>query len=418
MKKLHKMGIKIFILSVFGLLITLNVSSQLKVQTGLEVLISQNFKILHGKKVGLITNQTGVDSKLKSTVDIFYEAQEVNLVAMYGPEHGVRGDYSAGEYVNFYKDETTGLPVYSLYGKTRKPTAEMLKAIDVLVYDIQDNGCRSYTYISTMGYAMEAAAENNIDFVVLDRPNPLGGIKIEGPLVEEGYFSMVSAFPIPYVYGLTCGELANLINDEKYLKTDSKCRLEIVQMKGWKRKMKFEDTGLEWVLSSPHLPHAGIAKYYVATGIMGELQVFTEGVGYTLPFQLFGAEWIDPQKLANEMNALELDGVLFRPITFKPYYGRLAKKEVKGVQIHILDADKFNLMGLQFMLMDAHHKLYPEKDILSLSEKRHNMFDKVTGSSKIREAFFKNYSYSDIEPILYKDVESFRKLSEKYYLYK
>lgn len=391
--------------------------AQKKVQTGLEVLISHNFNHLHGKKVGLITNQTGVDSKLKSTADIFFESPEVNLVAMYGPEHGVRGDYSAGEYVEFYTDEVTGLPVYSLYGKTRKPSSEMLKDIDILVYDIQDNGCRSYTYISTMGYAMEAAAENDIEFMVLDRPNPLGGKKIEGPLVEEGFFSMVSAFPIPYVYGLTCGELANLLNEERYLKTKNKCKLNVVPMKGWEREMKFDDTGLEWVLSSPHVPHASTAQYYVATGVMGELQVFTEGVGYTLPFQIYGAEWIDPIKLADAMDALELEGVLFRPMTFKPYYGRLAKKEIKGVQIHILDANKFNLMGLQFMFMDVHHRLYPEKDIYSLSESRHNMFDKVTGSSKIREAFFKNYKYSDIKEILYKDVDGFRKLSEKYYLY-
>jgi uncharacterized protein YbbC (DUF1343 family) len=409
---------KVFIFLISCMLIYSPVFSQARVKTGLEVLISRDFDILKGKKVGLITNQTGVDSKFRSTVDIFNETPEVTLVALYGPEHGVRGNYSAGEYVGFYKDEKTGVPVYSLYGKTRKPTAEMLRDVDVLVYDIQDIGCRSYTYISTMGYAMEAAAENNIEFVVLDRPNPLGGIKIEGPLVEEGYFSMVSAFPVPYVYGLTCGELANLINNENYLKADKKCNLKVVPMKGWKRKMKFRDTGLEWVPSSPHVPHASTAQYYVATGIMGELQVFSEGVGYTLPFQFYGAEWIEPQKLADEMNDLNLKGVLFRPVTFKPYYGRLAKKEVHGVQVYILDADKFNLMGLQFMFMDVHHKLYPDVDVYSLSEKRHNMFDKVIGSSKIREAFFENYKYSDIEAILNKDVDPFRKLSEKYYLYK
>jgi uncharacterized protein YbbC (DUF1343 family) len=409
---------KVSVFLVSCMLIYSHLFSQVKVKTGLEVLISRDFDILQGKRVGLITNQTGVDSKFNSTVDIFDEAPKVNLVALYGPEHGVRGNYSAGEYVGSYKDEKSGVPVYSLYGKTRKPTAEMLKNVDILVYDIQDIGCRSYTFISTMGYAMEAAAENNIEFVVLDRPNPLGGIKIEGPLVEEGYFSMVSAFPIPYVYGLTCGELANLINSENYLKTNKKCNLEVVPMKGWKRKMKFEDTGLEWVPSSPHVPHASTAQYYVATGIMGELQVFSEGVGYTLPFQFYGAEWIEPQKLADEMNALKLKGVLFRPVTFKPYYGRLAKKEVHGVQVYILDADEFNLMGLQFIFMDVHHKLYSDIDVYSLSEKRHNMFDKVTGSTKIREAFFKNYRYSDIETILNKDVGRFRKLSEKYYLYK
>ena len=408
----------LFFLLFPGILFVTDIKSQPKVKTGLEVLISDDYKVLHGKRVGLITNQTGVDSKLRSAIDILYEAPQVNLVALFGPEHGVRGDYSAGEHVGFYTDKKTGLPVYSLYGKTRKPTSEMLEDIDVLVYDIQDIGCRSYTFISTMGYAMEAAAENNIDFVVLDRPNPLGGCKIEGPVVEKGYFSMVSAFPIPYVYGLTCGELANLLNKEKLLAGNKSCKLTVVPMKGWKRKMKFEDTGLEWVLSSPHIPHAYSAPYYVATGVMGELGVFTEGVGYTLPFQIYAAEWIDPHKLADAMNNLGLKGVIFRPVVFKPYYGKWAKKEMKGVRIHIIDADKFNLMGLQFMFMDVHHTMYPDIDVYALSNTRHNMLDKVTGSLKIRKTFFKNYKYSDIEPILNKDIESFRKLSKKYYLYK
>ena len=182
--------------------------------------------------------------------------------------------------------------------------------------------------------------------------------------------------------------------------------------------MKFEDTGLEWVLSSPHIPHAYSAPYYVATGVMGELGVFTEGVGYTLPFQIYAAEWIDPFKLAETMTDLGLKGVIFRPVVFKPYYGKWAKKEMKGVQIHIIDADKFNLMGLQFMFMDVFHTMYPDIDVYGLSTTRHNMFDKVTGSSKIRETFFKNYKYSDIEPIMNKDVGSFRMLSKKYYLYK
>ena len=408
----------LFLLFFTGILFVTDIKSQSKVITGLEVLVSNGFDILQGKNVGLITNATGVDSKLRSTIDILHEAPEVNLVAMYGPEHGVRGDYSAGEHVGFYADKKTGLPVYSLYGKTRKPTPEMLKDIDVLVYDIQDIGCRSYTFISTMGYAMEAAAENNIHFVVLDRPNPLGGNKIEGAIVEDGYFSMVSAFPIPYVYGLTCGELANLLNKEKLLAGKKSCKLTVVPMKGWERRMKFEDTGLEWILSSPHIPHSYSAPYYVASGVMGELGVFTEGVGYTLPFQIYAAEWIDPFKLADAMTALGLKGVIFRPVVFKPYYGKWAKKEMKGVQIHIIDADKFNLMGLQFMFMDVFHTMYPDIDVYVLSKTRHNMFDKVTGSSKIRETFFKNYKYSDIEPIMNKDVESFRKLSKKYYLYK
>ncbi|HBZ36043.1 MAG TPA: DUF1343 domain-containing protein, partial [Rikenellaceae bacterium] len=189
-----------------------------KVMTGLEVLKASNFKILEGKRVGLITNPTGFDNNIKSTVDILFEAPNVKLVALFGPEHGVRGNAHAGDRVEASTDSKTGLPVFSLYGDTRKATPEMLKGIDVLVYDIQDIGCRSFTYISTMGLAMEAAAENNIEFVVLDRPNPLGGLKVEGNVVEDGFISFVSQFKIPYVYGLTCGELATLLNEEDMIK--------------------------------------------------------------------------------------------------------------------------------------------------------------------------------------------------------
>ena len=202
-----------------------------RVKTGVEMLREGGFECLRGKRVGLVTNPTGVDRNLKSTVDILFEAEDVNLVALYGPEHGVRGDVLAGEKVSDQVDAKTGLPVHSLYGKTRKPTAEMLKGIDVLVYDIQDIGCRSYTFISTMGKVMEAAAENNIEVVVLDRPNPLGGLKVEGSGVSKGYFSFVSQFDIPYIYGLTCGELALYLNEE------IKCKLTVVPMECWERNM-------------------------------------------------------------------------------------------------------------------------------------------------------------------------------------
>ncbi|HSL90864.1 MAG TPA: exo-beta-N-acetylmuramidase NamZ domain-containing protein, partial [Ignavibacteriaceae bacterium] len=226
-----------------------------KVKTGIEVLRDRNFDLLQGKKVGLVTNATGVDSKLKSTIDILFESPEVNLVALYGPEHGVRGNFEAGEYVDFYIDDFTQLPVYSLYGKTRKPTPEMLKDIDALVFDIQDIGSRSYTYISTMGLVMEAAAENNKEVIILDRPNPLGGNRIEGNIVEDGYFSFVSQFAIPYVHGLTVGELAILLNEEGLLSKSQKCKLQVVPMENWTRDMYFEQTGLPWILTSPHVPH-------------------------------------------------------------------------------------------------------------------------------------------------------------------
>jgi uncharacterized protein YbbC (DUF1343 family) len=390
----------------------------LKVITGIENLKESNFKILQGKKVGLITNPTGVDSKLKSTIDLLFESKNLKLVALYGPEHGVRGDFAAGDEIESYIDPTTNLPVYSLYGSTRKPTPDMLRDIEVLVYDIQDIGCRSYTYISTMGLAMEAAAENNIEFVVLDRPNPLGGLKVEGNLVEDGYYSFVSQFKIPYVYGLTCGELAKMLNDERMLKNGKKCKLTVVPMKNWKREMKFKDTGLEWVLTSPHVPHEYSPQYYVSSGIMGELGIVSEGVGYTLPFQVFAAEWINAKSLADKMNSLKLDGVIFRPIALKPYYGGDVNKELHGVQIHIYNSDQVNLISLQFLFMQINNELYPEHNPFKMvDESAFDMFDKVMGTSKIRELFVKRMMYNDIKDYLEKDIEKFKEISRKYYIY-
>jgi uncharacterized protein YbbC (DUF1343 family) len=404
---------------ILSILITIfSFAQDVKVLTGIENLKESNFKILEGKKVGLITNPTGVDSKLKSTIDILYEAKNIKLVALFGPEHGVRGDYAAGDKVETYTDPKTKLPVFSLYGRTRKPTLEMLKDIDVLVYDIQDIGCRSYTYISTMGLAMEAAAENNIEFVVLDRPNPLGGLKVEGNLVEDGYFSFVSQFKIPYVYGLTCGELAKMLNEEGMLKNGKQCKLTVVPMKNWKREMKFNDSGLEWVLTSPHVPHEYTPQYYVSTGIMGELGIISEGVGYTLPFQVFAAEWINGDVLAQRMNSLNLDGVIFRPITIKPYYGGDVNKELHGVQIHILNSNLVNLMSLQFLFMEINNELYPDHNPFTMADEGAlDFFDKVVGTSKIRKLFQQRMKYDDIKEYLEKDVENFKKISKKYYIY-
>lgn len=388
-----------------------------KVKTGIEVLKEQNFEILSGKRVGLITNQSGVDHDLKSTIDILHEAPNVNLVALFGPEHGVRGDIYAGDKVENMRDKKTDLPIYSLYGKTRKASPEILEGIDVLVYDIQDIGCRSFTYISTMGLAMQAAAEQGIEFIVLDRPNPLGGEKIEGNYVEDKYISFVSQFKIPYLYGQTCGELALMLNEENML--GEKCKLSVIAMEGWHRKMRWEDTGLEWVISSPHIPHKHSPYFYPATGIFGELGYVSIGVGYTLPFQIIGAPWIDAPKLANALNDLNLAGVCFRPIYFKPFYAALKGENSQGVEIHFTDYSKANLSEIQFYIFQELYKLHPEKAVFEYADKgRFDMFDKVCGSDQIRLRFSKNHSFDDIKDYWYKDVDDYRKKSEKYYLYK
>lgn len=388
-----------------------------RVKTGLEVLQSLDFKPLYGKRVGLITNPTGVTSELKSTIDVLFESKKVHLVALFGPEHGVRGEFGAGEKIESGTDPVTNLPIYSLYGSTEKPTSEMLKEIDVLIYDIQDIGCRSYTYISTMGLAMDAAAEAGIEFMVLDRPNPLGGQKIEGPVAEKELFSLVGKFPIPYVYGLTSGELARMINKEGWLKNGKSCKLTIIKMKGWRRSMQFNDTGLPWVPSSPHVPLSETAYHYVATGILGELGVISIGIGYTIPFGVLGHKKLDAVKFATELNEYYKGNIIFRPMSYRPFYGGWANETLQGVQLYIKNPELVSLMSVQFKFLELFRKYYPEVDIYEMSSKRHDMFDKVNGTREIREKFFANYRYEDIEPLIKRDEKSFQKLSSNYYLY-
>ena len=388
-----------------------------KVQTGIEILKSQNFKILEGKRVGLVTNPTGVDNELRSDIDILAEAPNVNLVALFGPEHGLRGSAYAGSSVGNDTDAITHLPVYSLFGKHRMPSPEMLKGIDVLVYDIQDIGCRSFTYISTLDNILKAAVQNHIKVVVLDRPNPLGGEKIEGNIVDDDCISFVSQLKVPYIYGLTPGELALFLNGENRL--GGKCDLTVIKMKKWKRRMTYKDTGLHWVLASPHIPEAKSAPFYAVSGIIGELDNISIGVGYTLPFRLFGASWINAHDFAEAMNNLHLPGVLFRPIYYTPFYGPGQGTELQGVQVYFTNYKKANLCDIQFYVIQELYKLYPDHDILASDSKdRLDMIDKVCGSKQIRHLLLMHHQWSDAKPYWDKDVKTFRQIAKKYYLYK
>jgi uncharacterized protein YbbC (DUF1343 family) len=409
---------KKYLLLAVCFLTALSLSAQkIRVKTGIEVLKSEQFKCLQGKRVGLVTNPSGVDNQLKSDIDILNEAPNVKLVALFGPEHGVRGDAHAGDAVSSDTDAVTHLPVYSLYGKNRVPSKEMLKGIDVLVYDIQDIGCRSFTFISTLGNVMKAAAENNIEVVVLDRPNPIGGEKIEGNIVEDDCQSFVSQFKIPYLYGMTCGELALLLNGEKMLGTT--CHLTVVKMKGWKRKMIYSQTGLPWVLASPHIPQPETALFYPVSGIVGEMDSISIGVGYTLPFQLFAAPWVNAARLTARLNALQLPGVSFRPIYFTPFYAVGKGQKLQGVQVYLTDYSKAALCEIQFYVLQELAALYPEHDILNqATSNRQRMFDLVCGSKQIRKLFSAHHQWSDAKSYWDKDAESFRALAKKYYLYK
>lgn len=393
------------------------------VKTGIEVLRDRGFDGLKGKRVGLVTNPSGVDRYLNSTVDILYNAPGVELVALYGPEHGVRGDVYAGGHVTDTKDEATGLPVYSIYGSTRKPTPEMLEGIDVMVYDIQDVGVRSYTFISTLGLVMEACGEKGIEVMVLDRPNPLGGNKIEGCYVESGFFSFVSQYEIPYIYGLTVGELAVMINEEgmnrgqKGNQAPAHCKLTVIPMEGWTRDMLYEDTALPWVLPSPNIPFKETPMYYAAAGVCGELYGFMNiGIGYTLPFQVFGATWLDPEKLKSRLESYSLPGVSFRTIYFKPFSGSQKGQLVKGLQYFFTDYESARITETQFYVMQAVAELYPDKKAFEIIS-GYGLFDKVCGTDYVRTEFQKRYDFTDIKDYWRKDEEAFRELSQRYYIY-
>lgn len=393
------------------------------VRPGIEVLERMDFAPLRGRRVGLVTNPSGVDRNLRSTIDILYNADGVELVALFGPEHGVRGDVYAGGKVGDVTDPATGLPVYSLYGATRKPTREMLEGIDVVVYDIQDVGARSYTFISTLGLVMEACAEAGIEVMVLDRPNPLGGEKVEGCVAEDGFISFVGQYKIPYIYGLTVGELARLVNEQGLNcgqtggQAPASCHLTVVPMEGWSRDMLYADTGLPWLLPSPNIPTAEAAINYSAAGICGELYNFLNiGIGYTLPFGVFGAEWIDAEALKAELDSYRLPGVDFRTIWYKPFSGSSAGKLVKGVQYFFTDYDAACVTLTQFYVMQAVARLYPDRKPFEAASGI-GLFDKVCGTSHIRTEFGKRYMVSDIEDYWNKDAAAFKTISRHYWLY-
>lgn len=402
-------------------LLMLCASAYAQVRTGIEVLRSRNFEGLVGKKVGLLTNPSGVDSHLVSTIEILFNAPGVELKALFAPEHGVRGDVYAGGYVNDFTDPATGLPVYAVYGQTRKPTPQMLKGLDVVVYDIQDVGSRSYTFISSLGLMMQACAEQGIEVMVLDRPNPLGGNKAEGSFPEPGHFSFIGQYPIPYVYGLTVGELATMINEEgmirgqKYTDKPVKCKLTVIPMEGWERSMRYNDTGLPWVLPSPNIPYADCAIGYPSSGICGDLYNYLNiGIGYSLPFCAFAATWIDADKLKARLDSYNIPGTVFRTIHYKPFYGGNAGKLLHGVQFHYDDYDAATITLTQFYVMQAVHELYGKNPF---GTERDKSFDKACGTTYIREHFSRNFKVSDIQDYWSKDVADFKILSQKYYLY-
>lgn len=385
---------------------------QPKVQLGIDCLTKNPPEELLGKRIGLITNPTGISNNLQSTIDILHNDRRFRLTALFGPEHGVRGDVEDGKKIDDIIDPKTGIPAYSLYGKTRKPTPEMLKDVDVLVFDIQDIGIRPYTYIYTMAYAMEAAKEHNMPFFVLDRPNPMGGLLVEGAVLDLKFKSGIGEYPIPYIHGMTVGELAKLF-DEKF---GIGCDLTVIEMNGWSRQMLFPETGLMWIPTSPHIPHFESCYFIAATGGIGELWSLSEGVGTPMPFEICGAPWIDGNQLANKMNSYDLPGVYFRPVHFKPFYRCFKGEFCGGIHIHILDFQKFNPIKVQIFLLTTIAELFPQYDLFS-NEGRVNSFNKAMGTDKVKNSVQAGKSAEEIISSWEEELEKFKKIRQKYLLY-
>ena len=321
----------------------LTISSYSSVELGVDLFFQSSLtSTLKGKRIGLVTNHTGVNKQLNSTFELFLQNQKgLTLAAVFAPEHGFFGHIAADKEVK--SEKISGIPIYSLYGKTRRPTEEMLKNIDVLIYDIQDIGVRSYTYASTLYYVMEEASKKNIPVIVLDRPNPLGGNIVDGPSLEEAFRSFIGYIDVPYCHGMTIGELALYFNAEYKIK----CSLQVVPMKGWKRSMLFAETDLNWIPTSPYIPEADTPLFYATTGLIGELGLVNIGVGYSLPFKVIGAPWIKAEEFANKLANQNFLGVKFVPFQFTPHFGLYKGELCKGVLIVILDKKEFTPVKLQ-----------------------------------------------------------------------
>jgi len=356
-----------------------------------------------GKRLGLITNQTGVDTSGRRAIDMFAGRRELKLVAIFSPEHGVSGKADAA--VESATDAATGLPVYSLYGETRRPTDAMLRGIDVLIFDIQDAGVRFYTYITTMAYCMEEAAKHHIPFIVFDRPDPLGGELLEGPVLDRDRLSFTGYFPMPVRYGMTIGELAKLLNAENKIGAD----LQVYTMMNWKRSETYDQTGLKWIPPSPNLRTVDAAFLYPGIEILqaGGVSV---GRGTDTPFEVLGAPWIQGAELAAEMNRRAVPGVRFEAALFTPREGVYAGEYCEGVSIQITDRGALRSVTMGLEIADALHRLYPGKFQLG-------KIVELLGSQSTVDRLARGEEPARIVEGWRDDLDKFRAVREKYLIY-
>lgn len=391
------------------------------VMLGIDVLEADRFTALSGKKIGLLTHPAGVNRRGQSTIDVLRRAPNVRLVALFAPEHGLDGNGKAGDNIPDTIDPRTGLPVYSLHGKTRKPTKAMLKGLDALVIDLQDIGVRSYTFVSAMRYTMEACFENGVEVIVLDRPNPLGGLKVDGPPMDPEWLSYVGAFRVPYVHGLTIGELARLAKEAPGVlavseKIRTRGQLTVVPMRGWRRAMRWPDTGLRWVATSPYVQDYAAVVGYAMTGLGTELGGFTHGIGRQHPFRGLGFKGRTADQIIKELNALRLPGLNFVKVTVPSADGRL----LTGVYVDVTDYDAWRPTALSFHLMRLACKWSTVNPFTIAGTDRQNMFNKLTGSTAWWQALAREGARIDVAAFLRNWDERnqvYREQSHKYWLY-
>ncbi len=414
--KLEKSKMKYYLL----ILISLGLFTELKssVILGNEKLLFQNFDLIENKRVGVIANHTSVLKNGVHIIDFLVQSKRVNVVAAFGPEHGFRGDAPAGEKVETTIDQKTGIPLYSLYGKINKPTKEMLKDIDVLIYDIQDVGARFYTYISTLYLCMEAASENNIKLIVCDRPNPIGGLFVDGPVVKKEFESFVGIAPLPIQHGMTIGELALYFNDILKEKIGKKCDLTVIQMDNWHRNMFFDKTGLEWIKPSPNIVDLNTAIVYPGTCLIEATNV-SEGRGTKSPFLIIGAPFIKSHELIEELKKLNFVSIGFDPIEFTPIdiegmsrNPKYKNEKCNGVFIQVTDRENFHPVKFGLALITILKKLYPDKFIINV--KRMNL---LVGDDVITSLLNNASDYKEIIQTYQKELEQFKQLREKYLIY-
>lgn len=413
----HAAAVQTLACSLITLLLAGNAWAQLRL--GSEVLADQHHAPLRGKRVGLITNQTGKNAAGRSTIDALRAASKVHLLAIFAPEHGLDGKITAGTEFTNTVHRPSGLPLYSLYGPgpTRRPTPRMLKGLDVLVYDLQDAGIRPYTFISTMGLAMDACGAAGVEFVVLDRPNPLGGVRVEGPMVEPRLRTFIGQWSIPLIYGLTCGELARMINGEGWI--TNRCKLTVIPMEGWRRTMTWRETRLPWIPTSPNVRTIDAALCLPTTGMIAEFGGLSIGFGTDFPFQLVGASWLDGAKLIAELNQRRIPGVQFEPYTFKPDRGAFAGNNIRGLRLRIVDPIRAPLLALNFYLLDAVRKV-SGRNLFAEAQKAgrsFSMFDKINGTEATRQALERGASGAQVIAGWKPGEEAFRKRRQKYLLY-